>query len=65
MNHKSIITRDARLSVRVPIALKVAVERHAVKDRQTVADTVIVLLEEAMQQRAARRASDKRQVKTR
>jgi hypothetical protein len=64
MQKKGIITRDARLSIRVPSALKEAIERHAAKARRTVADTVIPMLEEAMQ-RVARRGSDKRAVKSR
>ena len=47
MNQKGPITRDARLSIRVPRALKKTIERHAAKDRRTVADTVILMLEEA------------------
>jgi hypothetical protein len=54
MNKKGIITRDARLSIRVPRALKETIERYAAKDRQTVADTVILMLEEATQRRARR-----------
>lgn len=49
MNRKGADTRDARLSLRVPRSLKAAVERHAAKDRRTVADTVILMLEEATQ----------------
>ena len=49
MYRKGTDTRDARLSIRVPLALKKAVERHAAKDQRTVADTVILMLEEATQ----------------
>lgn len=54
MHKKGIITRDARLSIRVPSALKESIERHAARARRTVADTVIPMLEDAMQ-RAARK----------
>ncbi len=80
MNQKGIITRDARLSMRVPSALKEAIERYATRTGQTVADAMIPVLEEAMR-RAARsdpasgkrerytvhriKGSDKRQVKNR
>ncbi|HTR51103.1 MAG TPA: hypothetical protein VMJ10_10385 [Kofleriaceae bacterium] len=45
MNRKGTTTRDTRLSVRVPIALKRAIEREAVRDQRTVADVVIATLE--------------------
>lgn len=63
MNQKGIITRDARLSIRIPRALKETIERYASKARQTVADAMIPVLEEAMQR--ATRKDDKRQVKSR
>ncbi len=59
MNRKGLYTRDARLSIRVPHALKQAVERHAARDRRTVADTVILMLEEATE-RSVRRSSRRR-----
>lgn len=59
MNKKGLITRNARLSIRVPSTLKEAIERHAAKVRLTVADTVIPMLEESMR-RVARKGSDKR-----
>ena len=37
--------RETRLSVRVPLALKQAIEREAERDRRTVADVVIMTLE--------------------
>lgn len=49
MNQKGPRARDARLSIRVPRALKETIARHAAKDRRTVADTVILMLEEATQ----------------
>jgi len=41
--------RPAELPMPVARALKAAVERHAAKDRRTVADTVILMLEKATQ----------------
>lgn len=47
MNQKGPVIRDARLSIRVPRALKRTLERRAEKDRRTLADTVILMLLEA------------------
>lgn len=44
--------RTTRLSVRVPEALKAALEREAVRDRRTLADVVIFMLEDALAKRA-------------
>jgi hypothetical protein len=46
MNQKGPITRDTRLSIRIPSALKKATERWAAKNRRSVADAVILMLEE-------------------
>lgn len=46
--------RTTRLSVRVPESLKVALEREAERDRRTLADVVIILLEDALAKRATR-----------
>jgi len=48
MNRKGVTTRDTRLSVRVPVALKRAIEREAVRGRRTVADVVISTLETSL-----------------
>jgi uncharacterized protein (DUF1778 family) len=58
MNRKGTDTRDARLSVRVPLALKQAIERYADEDRRTVADVVILLLEEIVEIERVRRMTD-------
>lgn len=46
------------MSVRVPFALKEAIERYAANDRRTVADVVIMLLEESVEIERVRRMSD-------
>lgn len=45
VNQKGTTTRDTRLSVRVPIALKRAIERQAMRDQRSVADLVIETLD--------------------
>lgn len=47
--------RDTRLSLRVPLTLKQAIEREAERDRRTVADVVIMTLEARFTPRAARK----------
>jgi hypothetical protein len=49
---KGVTTRDTRLSVRVPTALKAAIEREAERDQRTVADVVIIALEAAFLRRS-------------
>jgi hypothetical protein len=46
MYQKGPATRDARLSLRIPRKLKKAIARWAARDRRTVADAVILMLEE-------------------
>lgn len=43
--------RTARLSVRVPESLKLALEREAERDRRTVADLLIIILERGLSAR--------------
>ena len=40
--------RTARLSVRVPESLKLALEQEAVRDRRTLADVVIIMLTDGL-----------------
>jgi hypothetical protein len=48
VNQKGAVKRGKRLSVRVTPALKKAVEERAARERKTIADTVILLLEEVL-----------------
>lgn len=45
VNRKGSATRGTRLSIRVPVALKRALERNAEREQRTVADVVISTLE--------------------
>ena len=53
------VTREKRITIRIPAALKDALEREAQRDRRSVADVVIPVLEAAFVRRRAimRRAS--------
>jgi predicted HicB family RNase H-like nuclease len=48
--------RTTRLSVRVPESLKAALELEAERDRRTLADVVIIMLEGALARRATKGA---------
>jgi hypothetical protein len=48
VNRQGTTTRATRLSVRVPIALKRAIERAAIREQRTVADVVIATLEASL-----------------
>jgi hypothetical protein len=52
---KGTAKRTTRLSVRVPESLKSALEREAVRERRTVADLVIILLEQGLAKRTGKR----------
>jgi hypothetical protein len=47
--------RETRLSVRVPLSLKQAIELEAERDRRSVADVVIMTLEARFLRRSTRR----------
>ena len=53
---KDIERRTARLSVRIPASLKVALEREALRDRRTLADVVIIMLSDTLSQRSKKGA---------
>jgi hypothetical protein len=48
---KSAERRTTRLSVRVPASLKAALKHEAQRDRRTIADVVIIMLEQALSAR--------------
>ncbi len=45
--YKGTVTRDQRITIRIPAALKEAVERAAAQDRRSLADVIIPVLEAA------------------
>lgn len=47
MYHKGQVRREERITLRIPTALKAALEREAQRDRRSVADIVIPVLEAA------------------
>jgi hypothetical protein len=47
--------RTTRLSVRVPESLKSTLEREAERERRTLADLVIILLEQGLAKRSGKR----------
>ena len=48
--------RDARITVRIPSALKNALEREAERDRRSIADVLIFILEERFAKRTRKGA---------
>lgn len=58
MYRKGAETRDTRLSLRIPGTLKQAITRYAKEDRRTVADVVILMLEEIVEIERIRRMSE-------
>lgn len=49
--------RTTRLSVRVPESLKSTLQREAERERRTLADLVIILLEQGLAKRSGKRGS--------